>query len=55
MSEAKIKFESINFKFPLSNEAIQSQIMMAFIEYLKLNYDMCNNKFNSDNKKISFS
>ena len=27
------KFHEIELKFPLSNEAIQSQIMMAFIEY----------------------
>ena len=32
---AQSKFEDIEFKFPLSNEAIQSQIMSAFIEYVK--------------------
>ena len=26
-------YQEIDLKFPLSNEAIQSQIMMAFIEY----------------------
>ena len=33
------KFHDIELKFPLSNEAIQSQIMMAFIEYINLEYD----------------
>ena len=33
------KFHEIELKFPLSNEAIQSQIMMAFIEYINLEYD----------------
>jgi len=35
---ALILFEDVNFKFPLSNEAVQSQIMIAFIEYIKMNY-----------------
>ena len=37
--EAKVLFDEIEFNFPLSNEAIQSQIMTAFIEYAKMNYD----------------
>ncbi len=43
---AQSKFEDIEFKFPLSNEAIQSQIMSAFIEYVKMNYDEAIFKFN---------
>ena len=39
LEEAKIKFEKIEKKFPLSNRAIQSKIMLAFIHYLKLNYN----------------
>ena len=39
LDEAKIKFEEIVKKFPLSNRAIQSKIMLAFIDYLKLNYN----------------
>ena len=34
------KFYEIELKFPLSKEAIQSQIMMAFVEYIKLDYDL---------------
>ena len=30
--KAKVLFDEIEFNFPLSNEAIQSQIMTAFIE-----------------------
>ena len=33
------KFNEIDLKFPLSNEAIQSQIMLAFIHYIQLEYD----------------
>ncbi len=36
---ALIKFEEIKNTYPLSNEAIQSQIMSAFIEYSKMNYE----------------
>ena len=39
LDEAKIKFEKIENKFPLSSRAIQSKIMLAFIDYLKLNYN----------------
>ena len=31
----------IESKFPLSSEAIQSQIMVAFIEYIEIRYDIC--------------
>ena len=37
--KAKTLFDEIEFNFPLSNEAIQSQIMTAFIEYARMNYD----------------
>ncbi len=37
--KAKVQFDEIEFNFPLSNEAIQSQIMTAFIEYAQMNYD----------------
>jgi len=37
--KAKVQFDEIEFSFPLSNEAIQSQIMTAFIEYAQMNYD----------------
>ena len=36
---AQKMFEEIENKFPLSSETIQSQIMIAFIEYINLNYD----------------
>ena len=48
---AKINFDQQNFEladkqfkeikrlFPLSNEAIQSEIMIAFIDYVRMNYD----------------
>ena len=49
--EAKLKFENINFKFPLSNEGIQSLIMIAFIEYVELNYDEAIYKFDRIIKK----
>ena len=37
--KAKVQFDEIEFNFPLSNEAIQSQIMIGFIEYAQMNYD----------------
>ena len=49
--EAKLKFENINFKFPLSNEGIQSLMMIAFIEYVQLNYDEAIYKFDRIIKK----
>ncbi len=43
--EAVAIFENIEKIYPLSNEAIQSQIMMGFIDYLNLNYDAAILKF----------
>jgi len=40
------KFEKLEKIFPLSNEAVQSQIMSAFIDYIKLNYNDAIYKFN---------
>jgi len=37
--KAKVLFNEIEFYFPLSKEAIQSNIMIAFIEYAQMNYD----------------
>ena len=37
--KAQVLFDEIEFNFPLSNEAIQSQIMTAFIKYAQMNYD----------------
>jgi outer membrane protein assembly factor BamD len=39
-------FKSIEKIYPLSNEAIQSQIMSGFIDYIKLDYDSAIIKFN---------
>ena len=39
IDKAKIEFANIEKEFPLSNRAIQSKIMLAFIDYLKLNYN----------------
>ena len=36
---AKNQFKEIKKLFPLSNEAIQSEIMIAFIDYIKMDYD----------------
>lgn len=38
--EAIKKFTDIELKYPLSNEALQAQIMLAFIEYSRLEYDL---------------
>ena len=32
------KFKDLELKFPLSSEAVQSQIMSAFIDYVRMNY-----------------
>ena len=45
-SEATPILNEIISKYPLSNQAIQSQIMLAFIDYLQLNYDESILKFN---------
>ena len=36
---ASDQFKEIKRLFPLSNEAIQSEIMIAFIDYVRMNYD----------------
>ena len=36
---ASEQFKEISKLFPLSNEAIQSEIMIAFIDYIKMDYD----------------
>ena len=43
---AQEKFQEIESIFPLSNEAVESQIMDAFIEYIKMNYTESIFKFN---------
>ena len=45
IDEANIIFEEIERLYPLSNEAIQSQIMSGFIDYSNLNYDSAIYKF----------
>jgi len=47
LDEAIIIFEEIERLYPLSNEAIQSQIMSGFIDYSYLNYDDAIYKFSS--------
>ena len=44
--QAIIKFKEIIYKYPLSNEGVQSEIMLGFIDYLSLNYDDAIYKFN---------
>tara|TARA_Y100001970_G_C14210937_1_gene846866 strand:+ start:408 stop:1223 length:816 start_codon:yes stop_codon:yes gene_type:complete len=46
LTEAREKFDEVIFLFPLSNEAIQSKIMLGFIDYLKLDYINAIYKFN---------
>tara|TARA_B100000989_G_scaffold160072_1_gene119514 strand:+ start:7 stop:813 length:807 start_codon:yes stop_codon:yes gene_type:complete len=36
---AEEQFKEINRLFPLSNEAIQSEIMIAFIDYIQMDYE----------------
>ncbi len=36
---ARQQFKEINKLFPLSNEAIQSEIMIAFIDYIRMDYE----------------
>ena len=36
---AREQFKEIKKLFPLSNEAIQSEIMIAFIDYVKMDYE----------------
>ena len=44
--EATLKFKEVIFKYPLSNEGVQSEIMLGFIDYLGLNYEEAIYKFN---------
>ena len=44
--EASLIFKKIIYKYPLSNEGVQSEIMLGFIDYLALNYDDAIYKFN---------
>ena len=44
-AEAKSIFKELQLNYPLSNEAIQSKIMFAFIEYLEMNYEVAIFKF----------
>ena len=43
---ALIKFKEIESKYPLSNEAVQSQIMSGFIDYLSMEYESAIFKYN---------
>ena len=43
---ASLKFKEIIYKYPLSNEGVQSEIMLGFVDYLRLNYDDAIYKFN---------
>ena len=36
--QATLKFKEIIYKYPLSNEGVQSEIMLGFIDYISLNY-----------------
>ena len=47
---AREQFNEINKLFPLSNEAIQSEIMIAFIDYIQMDY---NNAILNYNKIIN--
>tara|TARA_B100000579_G_C22821822_1_gene851055 strand:- start:1209 stop:2021 length:813 start_codon:yes stop_codon:yes gene_type:complete len=49
--QAEINFKKIVRIYPLSNEAIQSQIMSGFIDYINLDYDSAIFKFNKLIKK----
>ncbi len=49
--EALIIFENITKIYPLSNESIQSQIMMGFTDYIRLEYDEAIIKFTKLIKK----
>ena len=45
LDQAKISFNEIERLYPLSNEAIQAQIMLGFINYANLNYEEAIFKF----------
>ena len=42
---AREKFEELSNLYPLSNEAIQSEIMLGFISYLKMDYETSISQF----------
>ena len=44
--QATLKFKEIIYKYPLSNEGVQSEIMLGFVDYLTMNYDDAIYKFN---------
>lgn len=44
--DSTVILDEIISNYPLSNEAVQSKIMLAFIEYIKLNYNESIYKFN---------
>ena len=44
-TEAKQQFELLQKLFPLSNEAIQAEIMLGFLSYIQMNYDEAISKF----------
>ena len=44
--EASLIFKKIIYKYPLSNEGVQSEIMLGFVDYLNMNYDDAIYKFN---------
>ena len=44
--EASLIFRKIIYKYPLSNEGVQSEIMLGFVDYLNMNYDDAIYKFN---------
>ena len=50
-AEAITIFKNIEKIYPLSNEAIQSQIMSGFIDYIRLDYDSAILKFRLITKK----
>ena len=43
--EATIKFENLIMFYPLSNEGIQSRIMLGFIDYSSMEYDLAIYRF----------
>ena len=43
--EASLIFKKIIYKYPLSNEGVQSEIMLGFVDYLNMNYDDAIYKF----------
>ena len=49
--EAISEFKNIERIYPLSNEAIQSQIMAGFVDYIRLDYESAIFKFNRIIKK----